>query len=313
MKQFPDEEPARRYLENYFWNDKPTCPTCGSSEHQHKQTRNGKGGYYRCYICKLVYTVRTGTIFERSHIPLHKWLLTLYLVTHARKGISSHQLAHALGIKQHSAWFMLQRIREAYQDDGSIELKNKVESDSVFTGGLEKNKHAFKKLNLGRGPVGKTHVLVMKERNGPVIATVLKDIKAKTVQDELNKHIHKDATLYTDEHASYQGNQFKHEVVNHFDKEFVRKLDNENENDKAHVNSAESYNALLKRAYYGIHHYWSPEHEQRYVDETSFRQNEGSQKNPSMARINSSLDKFKGKRLNYKRLTRNPNGTITVK
>ena len=88
-EKFPNEESARLYLEKQFWNNIPTCPTCGNTEHQHKQIRDGKAGYYRCYICKCFYTVRTGTIFERSHIPLHKWLNTFYSFVTGRKGISS--------------------------------------------------------------------------------------------------------------------------------------------------------------------------------------------------------------------------------
>jgi transposase-like protein len=294
-EQFPHEEAARLYLEKYYWDGKPKCPRCKSDTRQ-SERKGSRAGYFICHNCGLEYTVRTGTVFERSHIPLYKWILAMDYMTKARKGISSYQLAHEIDITQKSAHHMLHRLRESCKNDGSILLKNKVESDEVFTGGKEKNRHAFKKLNLGRGPVGKTPILVMKERGGPVIATVLKDIKPKTVQDELNKNIHKDATLYTDEHPSYQGNPFNHKVVNHSKKQYV------DDKGEVHVNSAESYNALIKRAHYGIHHHYSPKHTQRYVDETSFRQNEGNRKYSTMERIHSLLNRAKGKRLTYKQM-----------
>ena len=110
---FPDEETAREHIEWKRWQGAPVCPLCSCDKHQSPQKRNGKGGYYHYRSCKKVYTVRTGTLFERSHVPLHKWLFAIYLVVTARKDISSMQLSKELGIRQGTAWFMLQRIREA--------------------------------------------------------------------------------------------------------------------------------------------------------------------------------------------------------
>ncbi len=130
---FPDEESARQYLEDRLWPDGVKCPTCASSE----RITIRKGGFYRCNACELDFTVRTGTIFERSHIPLHKWVYAMYLLVTARKGISSMQLAKEIGVTQKSAWFMLQRLREACSSPDSMDkLKGIVEIDEAFFGTL---------------------------------------------------------------------------------------------------------------------------------------------------------------------------------
>src|ERR1039458_1039763 len=149
FEMFPDPESARLFLESRIWPDGVTCPHCKSRERVGKQP---KVGFYRCNFCLLDFTVRTGTIFERSHIPLHKWLYAMYLLVTARKGISSMQLGKEIGVSQKSAWFMLQRLREACSAPDSIDkLKGVVELDECFIGGKEGNKHEYKKLHAGRG------------------------------------------------------------------------------------------------------------------------------------------------------------------
>ena len=168
LKQFPDETAARVYLEARRWKGKPVCPHCNKADRV--QVRKVVG-YFRCLACKEDFTVRTGTIFERSHIPLDKWLYAMYLISTARKGISSLQLSKEIGITQKSAWFMLQRIREACGNDpdGGM-LSGVIEADETHIGGKETNKHEHKKLNAGRGSVGKTAIVGLRERGGRVIS-----------------------------------------------------------------------------------------------------------------------------------------------
>ena len=131
---FPDAEAARIYMEGKRWPDGAICPGCNEP----KRITTRKGGYYRCNACKTDFTVRTGTIFERSHIPLHKWVGAMYLLVTSRKGISSPQLAKQIGVTQKSAWFMLKRLREACGNDPSV-LSGFVEIHEMYVGGKERD------------------------------------------------------------------------------------------------------------------------------------------------------------------------------
>ncbi|MGD0023284.1 MAG: IS1595 family transposase [Xanthobacteraceae bacterium] len=290
---FPDQETARTYLEGRLWPNGPRCPVCGLGE---RVTERG-GGFYRCNQCAEDFTVRTGTIFERSHVPLHKWVYAMYLLVTARKGISSMQLSKEIGITQKSAWFVLHRLREACGGRDLKKLAGIIEIDETFVGGKEANKHESKKLKAGRGTVGKTPVLGMRERGGRTVAMPITDVDQKTVREAIVQNIEIGSMLNTDESLVYSEithKSFKHATVNHSAGEYVR--------DDVTTNSIESVFAVMKRGIYGVYHHTSKKHLGRYVDEFSFRLNEGNVKNHTLTRLDSFVDGMAGKRLTYKAL-----------
>jgi transposase-like protein len=292
FEMFPDQETARVYLEGRLWPNGPRCPVCGLGN----RVSVRKGGFYRCNQCKEDFTVRTGTIFERSHVPLHKWIYAMYLLVTARKGISSMQLAKEIGITQKSAWFVLHRLREAC--GSKLEkLKGIVEIDETFVGGKETNKHEWKKLKAGRGTVGKTPVLGMRERGGRTVAMPTVGTDKETIQAAIQRHVEVGSIVDTDESGAYTGIHFlgyTHGTVNHGAGEYVR--------EDVTTNGIESVFAVLKRGLIGVYHHASPKHLDRYVDEFSFRLNEGNVKNHTLTRIDSFVDGTAGKRLTYKAL-----------
>ncbi|HVZ61941.1 MAG TPA: IS1595 family transposase [Terriglobales bacterium] len=294
FEMFPDAESARLYLESRLWPDGVICPACKAGE----RITTRRGGFYRCNACQVDFTIRTGTIFERSHIPLHKWLYAMYLLVTARKGISSLQLAKEIGVTQKSAWFMLHRLREACGGAKLAKLRGIVELDECFIGGKEANKHAHKKLRMGRGSVGKTAVLGMRERGGRVIATTMEMRSLRAVTEHIHNNVELGSQLYSDDHIVFSdldGLFFRHEAVNHSAGEYARGA--------ASTNSIESVWAVLKRGVYGVYHKVTPKHLSRYLNEFSFRLNEGNVKRHSLERLDSMVAAIAGKRLTFKELT----------
>ena len=288
FKKFPDEKACEDFIINARWSRGMYCPFCGS----YKLYRLEKQKRFKCAACRKQFTVRTGSVLAESKVPLQKWILAAWLLTTHRKGFSSVQLAHTLGVTQKTAWFLAHRIRETFKEKGGL-LDGTIEVDETYIGGKEKNKHFDKKLNAGRGTVGKITVMGIKERNGRIKAKAIKDTAAETLHYEIKKVVHNGAIVYTDDHKAYQGLlDYKHEVVNHSVGEYVKGM--------ASTNGVESFWALLKRGFYGIYHQMSEAHLDRYVNEFSFRQN--TKDDPDESTFARAFYNGNGRRLTYRKL-----------
>lgn len=297
---FQDADKARDYLEAQRWPNGPVCPHCGViSDATKLQGKSTRPGVYKCKSCAKPFSVTVGTVFERSKIPLNKWLLATYLLSSSKKGMSSHQIHRTLGVTYKTAWFMTMRIREAMREPGSDEGAppmggegSVIESDESFVGGRAKNVHRGK-------PIPKKHAVhALIERGGDVRARHVADVTAKTLRKTLVTQAHRTSELHTDDALSYYwlGREFaKHRSVNHSRGEYVSK------DGKAHVNSAESFFAILKRQMYGTHHAVSEQHLQRYVDEVAFRWNNRVALGiDDQERADRALASSGGKRLTYR-------------
>ena len=289
MEMFNTEEKAVEWLEQVRWDGEPTCAHCGCTDSISKP--KSKPFTYWCKPCRKNFTVKTGTVMHSSKLDTRHWVVTLYYVLTARKGISSLQLSKELGVQQKTAWYLLQRIREACSGDGN-KLFGVVEVDEAYIGGKEDNKHEHKKLHAGRGGVGKQAVLGMRERGGKTVAKPIPDTGKDTVQSIIHENVLPGSTICTDEAGCYEGVAHRHHTVNHSAKEYVDGM--------AHTNGIESVWAVLKRGFYGTYHNWSKKHCHRYINEFAFRLNEGNCEVNTIDRMEALVVGFGGKRIPYK-------------
>jgi transposase-like protein len=295
---FTDEDKAREFLEASRWPDGPVCPHCGQLDTVSKLGGKSMGpGWYWCSDCREKFTVRVGTLYERSHIPLHKWLFATHLIVSSKKGMSSLQLSRMLGITYKSAWFMAHRIREAMTPKVRSPLGGQgklVEADETYIGGKEKNKHVGKRNKSNIGGQGKQVVFALVDRDGHSHSFHVANVSGEMLRPLIVTHVDRKSDLMTDQGGQYYhvGKEFnRHETVNHGADEYVR--------DDAHTNTAESRFSLMKRAVYGTHHSVSQAHLRRYLAEWDFKWNTRKVKDGERAAI--ALKGIEGKRLTYRR------------
>lgn len=291
IKKFPDEQSCIDQLGAIRWGGNVVSPFNAESK-----VYKCKGNKYKCKETGKYFNVRTGTIFEDTKLPLRTWFLAIYLIASHKKGISSHQLSRDLSVTQKSAWFILQRIRYAFDHENFVAtMQGTVEADETYVGGRESNKPKHKRVTgtKGRGMVSKTPVFGMLERGGNVKAMVVPDTKGKTLLPIIQENVSPSAQVMTDEFAAY--NQLKktheHKIVKHSLGEYA--------NGTAHTNSLEGFWSLFKRGVIGIYHHVSKEHLQRYIDEFAYRYN--TRTLTDSARFNLLLTNTTG-RLTYKEL-----------
>jgi transposase-like protein len=292
IQKFPTEQHCIEHLEAIRWNGNVVSPFAENSK-----VYKCAGNKYKCKETGKYFNVRTATIFEDTKMPLQKWFMALYLFSSHKKGISSHQLAKDLDITQKSAWFVLHRLRYAFNHPAfKAQLGNVVEADETFIGGKEANKHADKKIEgaQGRNVKGKMPIVGMVERGGNVIAQHITDIQGDTIQSVVKTNVVKGAHLMTDEWNAYQGlrGYYVHRYIKHSAKQYV--------NGMVHTNTIEGFWSQLKRGIDGIYHWVSFKHLQSYVNEYSLRYN--SRKINENNRFNLVLANMVG-RLTYKELT----------
>ncbi|MBM3545966.1 MAG: IS1595 family transposase [Alphaproteobacteria bacterium] len=292
---FNDSEKAREWLEALLWADGPVCPKCGVVGAAYAlRGKAHRPGLYKCKGCDSQFTVTVGTIFERSHIPLNKWLLAFHLMVGSKKGVSAHQIHRMLDMTYKSAWFMCHRIREAMRDGklpGQLGGQNKVvEADETYIGG--------KAANRKHHVPPKEAAFALVERDGAVRSFHVPAVNAKTLRPVLAAHVDRKSYLMTDDAPVYvpMGRDFSgHGAVNHSIEEYVR-------GGFWHTNTVENYFSILKRGIVGTYHHVSQQHLKRYLGEFDFRYNMRVRLGFSdMERMTKAALGVVGKRLTYRR------------
>ncbi len=300
---FPDEEAARKWFEARIWPDGRHCPRC-------KSTRTCEASHakmpYWCTDCRSYFSVKVGTVMQASKLPLRKWAYAIYLHMTNLKGISSMKLHRDIGIGQYTAWHLLQRIRKAFEENDDNLFGGPVEVDETYVGGREANKHASRKLHAGRGPVGKTAIVGVKDRaTGKIKAEVVEDTTSETLQNFVLDRAAFGATVYTDDSKAYSGLRYIYdlETVKHSAAEYVR--------GQAHTNGIESFWATLKRAHKGVYHKMSVKHLHRYVADFAGRQ--GIRNLDTLEQMGRVVDAMAGKLLPYRTLVAgNEQGVVNL-
>ncbi len=294
--RYTNETAARAHLEAIRWPDGPFCPHCGSYKATRLEGSKHRAGLVQCNEpeCRQQYTVTVGTVFERSKVPLFKWLLCNHLLVSSKKGISAHQIHRMLGVTYKTAWFMCHRLRTAMdQPSGPMggSPDKIIEADETWVGGSTSNR-----LNKKTAP--KKIMFTLVERDGHARSFHIANVHAATVRPLLFQHADRLSTLMTDESATYKGigqHYWAHHKVNHGALEFGRK-------DKGgywHTNTVESFFSIFKRGIVGVYHHVSQAHLSRYAAEFDFRYNHRDVTDNE--RAEQSLRGIWGKRLTYRR------------
>lgn len=295
-KQFTDEATAIAHLEKSRWPDEVSCPYCGSTN-VHRMAGKTQAGYFLCNDCRDKFTCRTGTVMERSHIPVHKWLFAIHLMATNKNGMAAHELHRQLGITYKSAWFLAHRIREAMRDDNPAGMGgagHQVQSDETYYGNTSKRAKGYKKGHSHKSGV----VALVNPATGEVRAFKVKSATAEKVQYILRTNAHRGSILVTDESNLYSalGQEYaQHQTVWHAAREYVNK-------DGYTTNNVENYFGVFKRGMRGTYIHCSAHHLQRYLDEFSFRYtNRAGVGVSDTERASLALKGIEGKRLTYRR------------